>query len=82
MFIQSLFFISLDYVENFRFYLNWSIFEKGLGTLDFVNFFFLISWLGFVPFGLFVFVLANCGNFNMYLGKIHPCSCIAHMLVS
>ena len=43
-----------------RFYLNWGIFEKGLGTLNFVQIF-LISQLAFVPFGLFVFVLAPCG---------------------
>ena len=39
MFIESLLFISLDYVENFWFYLNWGIFEKGLRTLVFVKFF-------------------------------------------
>ena len=64
----------------FRFYLNWGIFEKGLGTLVFVKFF-SICWLGSVPFDLCVFVLANFSNFNMYLGKFHSCSCIAHMLV-
>ena len=63
-----------------KFYLYWGIFEKGLGTLNFVQIF-LIFWLGFVPFGLFVIVLALCGNFNMYLGNFHSCSCIAHMLV-
>ena len=64
----------------FRFYLNWGIFEKGLGTLVFAKFF-SISWLGSIPFDLCVFVLANFSNFNMYLGKFHSCSCIAHMLV-
>ena len=36
------------------------IFEKGLETLNFVKKI-SISLLGFVPFGLFVFVLAPCG---------------------
>ena len=80
MFIQSFLLIFLDCAENSRFYLNWVIFEKGWETLNFVNFF-SISWLSSVPFDLFVFVLANCGNSHMYLGKIHSCSCIAHMLV-
>ena len=44
MFIQSLLFISLNYVENFRFYLNLGIFEKGLGTLDFVKKFQFLDW--------------------------------------
>jgi len=80
MFIQSSLFIYLDYTENFWFYLIWVILEKGWETFNFVKIL-SISWLGFVPFGLFVIVLANCGNFNMYLGKFHSCLCIAHMLV-
>ena len=80
MFIQYFLLISLDYAKKIRFYLIWVNFEKGLGTLNFMKIL-SISWLGSVPFGLFVFVLANYGNFNMYLGKFHSCSSIAHILV-
>ena len=80
MFIQSSLFIYLDYAENSKFYLIWVILKKGWETFNFVKIL-SISWLGFVPFGFFVFVLANYGNFNLYLGMFHSCSCIAHMLV-
>lgn len=45
MFLQSFLFISLDYVENYRFYLNWVILKKGWETLNFVKFFFqFLDW--------------------------------------
>ena len=80
MFIQSFLFIYLDYAENSRFYFIWVILKKGWETFNFVKIV-SISWLGVVPFGFFVFVFTNYANFNMYLGKFHSCSCIAHMLV-
>ena len=55
MFIQSFLFLRLDYAKNSRFYLNWVILKKGWETLNFVKFF-SISWLGSIPFDLFVFV--------------------------
>ena len=61
MFIQSFLFLSLEYAENSRFYLNWVILKKGWETLNFVKKF-SISLLGFVPFDLFLFMLANCGT--------------------
>ena len=55
MFIKSFLFISLDCAKNSRYYLNWVILKKGWETLNFVKFF-SISWLGSIPFDLFVFV--------------------------
>ena len=60
MFIQSFLFIYLDYAENSRVYFSWVILKKGWETFNFVKIL-SISWLGFVPFDLFVFMLENYG---------------------
>ena len=46
------------------------IFENWVRVLIFVK---IISkfWLGWVPFAVFVFVLAPCGKLNMFWGKFH-----------
>ena len=46
------------------------IFENWVGFLFFVKFF-SILWLGWVPFGVCAFVLAPCGNLNLYWGIFH-----------
>ena len=66
--IFSFFLLSLDYVENFLGLLDLGIFEKGVGNLNFGQIFFNFL-IGLCPFGLFLTVLAPCGNFNMYLGR-------------
>ena len=52
-------------------------FQNWVGILIFVKIF-SISWLGFVPFGVYASVLAPCGNSNMYWGIFSLCSCIFH----
>ena len=46
------------------------IFENWVRVLYFVQTFLKFS-LGWVPFAVFVFVLAPCGILNMYWGKFH-----------
>jgi len=82
MFIQYFLFIYLEYALDSRFCLSWVRFEQGLGNFKFwqKNFNFLI---GLCPIW-FVCVCVCVGplwHFNMYLGKIHSCSCILYMLV-
>ena len=80
MSIQYFLFNSLDYAKNFYIFLKLGYFEKGLGTLNFVkiSFYFLI---GLCPIWVVCVCVGQLWHFNMYLGKIQSCSCIAHMLI-
>ena len=80
MFIQSFLFIYLDYALDSKFCLSWVHFWKRVGNFELCkkNFNFLI---GLYPIWFFCICVGPLWHFNMYLGKIHSCSCIAYMLV-
>ena len=54
--------------------------KKGLKTLSFVKFFFNFL-IGLCPICFVYVCVGPLWHFNLYLGKIHTCSCIVYMLV-
>ena len=62
------------------FYLNWVILKKGWELYFFCEIFFNFL-IGLCPIWVVCVCVGQLWHFNMYLGKIQSCSCIAHMLV-
>ena len=71
VFLDIVFIFVLDYVDFSLGFWNLGIFEKGVGVLIFVNYVFSKFWLGWVPFDVFVSMLAPWGILIIYCGKFH-----------